>query len=222
MLTPALGQRAEALARWRAEQARHVAPAKQRDLVPAPAGAEAPVVLARARREPVGEGQQRVRLDRERQRRRLDEPSPRDAAQLAREGVATLGRHVLDHARAVREIELAVGEGQARGGVGAHKGPRVPRALDDVDAGDVESGLERAQPQLAAADVDDPRARPGAGEREEALVAAHPRAAGERRRHPAPEPRGRIADADRAPARYGARLISFFFAAEDAHLASEV
>ena len=84
--------------------------AEQRDVLPVAGRAETPVPAAQRRRQPVRARQQRVRLDRERARRRLHVPAARDAAQLGGERRPALARHVLDHARAVREVELAVGE----------------------------------------------------------------------------------------------------------------
>ena len=109
---------------------------------------------------------------RERPCRRLDEPAARHAPDLGREGRAPRRVDVLDHARAVGEVEGAVVEGQALGRVGPHERPGVVRARREVDARDVEPGLEPAQAQGPAADVDDPHARLEAREREEAPVAA--------------------------------------------------
>ena len=135
----------------------------RRDVLPGPWRAEAPVAPPRPRRQPVRERQQRVRLDRERARRRLDEPAPRDAPELGGERGPALARDVLDHARGVGEVELAVGERQALGGVGLHERAGVLGARREVDAGDVEVRLEGAQAERAAADVDDPHAGPDAG-----------------------------------------------------------
>ena len=138
----------------RARRARRGAAAH---VLPVAGDAEAPVRAAQRRRQPVGGGQQRVRLDRERERGRLDPPAAADAADLGRERRAPLGRDVLDDRARVDEVERAVVERQALGRVGAHERPGVGRALDEVDAGDVEVGLERAQAERAAADVEDPR-----------------------------------------------------------------
>ena len=63
----------------------------------------------------------------------------------------------------VGEVERAVGEGQALGGVGLHERPGIVRARGEVDARDVEVGLEAAQAERAAADVDDAHAGLDAG-----------------------------------------------------------
>ena len=63
---------------------------------------------------------------------------------------------MLDHARAVHEVELIVGERQPVGRVRAHERPRVARPLGEVDAGDVQIRLERAQADLPAADIEHP------------------------------------------------------------------
>src|SRR5205085_1842165 len=55
----------------------------------------------------------------------------------------------------------------------------------EIDARDVEVGLERAQAEGAAADVEDPRRRPRARERAEELVPARAGAGGV----PRPDPR---------------------------------
>jgi len=129
----------------------------------------------------VHERQQRVRLDREGARRRLHEPSAPHAPQLSREGDAIGRRDVLDHARAVHEIELAVGERQARGRVRAHERAGIPGLLGDVHTRDIECWLQRSKAQPTAADVEDARVGREAGEREEALVSPPARPCGQRR-----------------------------------------
>ena len=118
-----------------------------------------------------------------------------DAAQLRGERRAARRRHVLDHARAVHEVELAVGERQPVGRVGAHERPRIAGALDEVDAGDVELGLERRAARARRSRRRAPAcAGAGRGEREEALVAARARAAranGSARRGSGPRDVGR-------------------------------
>jgi len=118
----------------------------------------------------VREREQRVRLDREGARRRLDEPAAGHAAQLGRERGAALARNVLDDARRVRQVELAVGERQALGRVGPDERPGVVRARREIDAGDVEIRLEGAEAERPAPDVDDRHPRPDAGPGEEPLV----------------------------------------------------
>jgi hypothetical protein len=87
---------------------------------------------------------------------------------------------VLDHAAAIDEIELRVGERQALGGIGLYERARVGGTGRDVEARDVECGLQRAQAQASAADVQDARLGGHAGEREEVLVSASAGARGER------------------------------------------
>ena len=94
---------------------------------------------------------------------------------------------MLDHARAVDEVELAVSERQALGGVGLHERAGVGGLGGDVHAGDVERGLERAQAERAAAEVE--HARTGGQDREEGLVAPAPRPCGERAARRASGPR---------------------------------
>jgi hypothetical protein len=94
---------------------------------------------------------------------------------------------MLDHAARVDEVEGAVVEGEPPRRVGAHERPRVVGPVDEVDAGDVEVRLERAQAEPAAADVEDARARARAGQRPEAPVTACTGTRGERRAQPRPQ-----------------------------------
>ena len=126
------------------------------------------------------EGQQRVGLDRERPRGGLHEPASTDAAYLRGERRAARRRDVLDHARAVHELELAVGERQPRGGVGLDERAGIFRARGEIDACDVQLGLQRAQSDPPAANVQHPRAGGQMCEREEMLMALGPRARGQR------------------------------------------
>ena len=165
-------------AQRRAEQRLELRSPEQRDLLPAAGGAQAPVAPAQRHRQPVRDRQQRVRLEREREGGRLHEPAASDAAQLGREGGAQRRRHVLDHARAVHEVELVSRERQPGGGVGAHERAGVGGPLDEVDAGDVEPARARAG-RAAAAEIEHARARPETREREETRVAAGAGAGGE-------------------------------------------
>jgi hypothetical protein len=87
---------------------------------------------------------------------------------------------VLDHARRVGEVELAVGERQALGRVGLDERARVVGTRREVDPGDVEVRLQGAQAERPAADVDDRHARADPGAREEVLVAPAAGVRGER------------------------------------------
>ena len=107
----------------------------------------------------MGARQQRVGLDREGARGCLHEPAATHATQLGGERGAAGGGDVLDHARAVHEVELVVGERQAGGGVGAHERAGVGGALDQIHARDVQVGLERAQAERATAEVEHARIR---------------------------------------------------------------
>ena len=91
-------------------------------------------------------GQQRVRLDRERERGSLHVPAAGHPPQLRGESGAARGRDVLDHAGGVCEIELAVFEREALGGVGLHERTAVVRTLADIHAGDVELGRKPPSP----------------------------------------------------------------------------
>ena len=98
--------------------------------------------LARARRQPVHERQQRVHLEREPAVRRRHEHAPRDAAELVHEAPLPLAAagDVLDDGVREAEVELAVGERQlaAVGAHGAHlrERGREPVELGVPDAGD--------------------------------------------------------------------------------------
>src|SRR4051795_601917 len=72
---PALDQRADPLWTRGAEQRRHLGSPQQVDVLPLAAGAEAPVRAAQRDRHPVGEGQERVRVQGEGDRRRLHVPA---------------------------------------------------------------------------------------------------------------------------------------------------
>ena len=139
---PALGERAEPLGdHRRAEQRLELATAQQVDVVGA-RHAEPPVAAAGGGRQPMGGGQQRVRLDREAEGRRLHPPSPRDPHDLARERLAARGRQVLDHAVRIGEVEGAVGERQPLRRVRLHERPGVVRPRREIHPGDVELGPE--------------------------------------------------------------------------------
>ena len=113
-------------------------------------------MAAQARRQPVREWQQRVRLERKRPRRGLHEPAAPDTTQLRGERGPTRGRDMLDNARADHEVELVIGERQALRWVGLHEdGPGIVRVGQDVEARDVQLGLERAQAQAPATHVQD-------------------------------------------------------------------
>jgi hypothetical protein len=87
---------------------------------------------------------------------------------------------VLDDARGIDEVERAVVERQVLRGIGLHERARVVRPGHEVDAGDVEVGLQAAQPEAAAADVEHTHPRPQARQAEEPLVAATAGARGHR------------------------------------------
>ena len=89
------------------------------------------------------EWQQRVWLDRERVGGSLHIPAAAHAAQLGGERRAARGRHVLDHAVAVHEVELVVGKRQPFAGVGLYERAGVALVGRDVGAGDVEPWLQR-------------------------------------------------------------------------------
>ena len=93
-------------------------------------------------------------VEREGDRGRLHVPAARDAPELGREARAALGVDVLDHRVRVREVEGAVLERQLLRRVGLDERTRVVGPVREVDAGDVQVGLERAQTQAAAADVE--------------------------------------------------------------------
>ena len=118
-------------------------------------------------------------LDREGAGRGLHEPAATHAAHFACERLAACRRDVLDHARAVHEVELVLGEGQACRCVGLHEWARIIGALGHVHARDVELGLQRAQAERAAADIEHPCAWVEPAQRKEALVAPPPRAGGQ-------------------------------------------
>jgi hypothetical protein len=77
---------------------------------------------------------------------------------------------VLDHAGAVHEVELIACERESRGRVRTHKTPRVAGTIDEVNTGDVQSGLERAQADLPAAEIENTGPGRELREREEARV----------------------------------------------------
>ena len=117
-------------------------------------------------------------LDREGPCRGLHIEAAAHASELSRKRPTALRGDVLDHAVAVDKVELAIGKGQACSGVGPHKRARVLGVLRHVNAGDVQRGLQCSQSQAATAHVHDLCAWLDAGEGEEALVPARPRARG--------------------------------------------
>jgi hypothetical protein len=157
-------------------------------------GAEAPQRTPDPDGQPVGEGQQAVRLDRERIGRRLDVEPAADARDLGGERGAALARHVLDHAGRVDEVERSVLVRQPRGDVGLQERAGVGRPRGEVDAGDLQLGLQRPQADGAAADIEDLHARRQTGEAEELGVAARAGACGKggRDARPGAAPRGPV------------------------------
>ena len=153
-----LRERAEALAHDDGvrEQPAEFASAEQPDLVVGVArDSEPPQSPPERPRQPVHEWEERVRLDRKCAAGSLHEPATRDAPNLARVFLARSGGQVLDHRVRVRDVELAVGEGQLRG-VALHEtcagvsGPRLA-----VHARHVEVRLRGGQTSRPAAHIDD-------------------------------------------------------------------
>jgi len=64
---------------------------------------------------------------------------------------------MLDHAVAVDEVELAVGEGKSFSRVGDHQSAAVTRSFGEVDARDIEVRRLPQQAGAAASDIEDSR-----------------------------------------------------------------
>ena len=198
---PALGERAEALRARGPEQPLELGAAQQPDLLPSPRCAQAPVAAAQRRRQPVRSRQQRMGLEREGEGGRLHVPAAAHAADLGRERRPPRRMHVLDHAGAVHEIELAARERQSGRGIRAHERARVIGSLGHIHARDVQLRLERPQAHLPAADIEHARARVQAGEREETRMAPRACACRQRTCQPRQWPARRAVDVDALSAR---------------------
>ena len=180
-----------ALGERRPEQRLDLAAAQQLDLLPLAGSPPASSRGGAGRRQPVRDRQQRVRLDRER-------PAPGSARTSPCPRVAPPRRTPrgapAEHARSRSSSTRGRTRPSANGSPSGRRPARTARGSPgarEVDAGDVQPRLQRAQADAPAADVQHARPRCRPRQREEVLVARRRGAGSERGGQPRRAARGR-------------------------------